>query len=487
MKIAMVASECVPFVKVGGLADVVGSLPKYLRARGHDVCVIIPKYRAIDEKKFNLERVPGRLVVPLGGNYEEVSLYRTNLPGTDVRVVFIDSRRYFHRNGIYHTTDGDYADNCERFIVFSRAALEALKFIDFQPDVVHCHDWQSGVIPAYLKTVYRIDGFYGRTASVYTIHNIAYQGHFDEGTVELGGFSRKDFTWDRLNFHNGFNFMKAGIVYADRISTVSPTYAREIMTETFGRGMEKVLASRSADLYGILNGIDYEEWNPRDDRYIASAFAPGEVQGKAVCKRDLQKACSLPAADVPVIGSVSRLDPQKGYDLVEKVLPLLLAGPVQIVMLGSGDRIIQEMLTLLSREFPDKLAVSFHFNEPLAHRIYAGADLFLMPSRFEPCGLGQMIALAYGTIPIVNRTGGLFDTVADFNPRTGSGNGFTFYPPGAAELKYALERALRAYRNKKEWKKLIDNAFNSRFPWDSSVGKYEELYRNSIANRRKFE
>jgi starch synthase len=483
MKLLFAASECVPFVKVGGLADVVGALPKFLSARGHDVRIIIPKYRKIDEQKHQLKKLPYRLLIPVGGNYEIATIMEGRIDGK-IPVYFIENKRYFDRAEVYRTPDGDYADNRERFIFFSRAVLEAVKALNFQPDIIHCHDWQTGIIPAYLKTVYRIDGFFCDTATVYTIHNMAYQGMFDADTISIAGFSWNDFVWNKLEYYGKFNFMKAALVYADMLSTVSPTYAKEIQLSGEGRGMEGILRSRTRDIVGILNGIDYGYWSSEIDPMIAEKFSKQNLAGKKACREDLQRACGLPVKDdAVIIGAVSRLDPQKGYDLVGKMAPKLLAGNVQLVILGTGDRDIQELLQLLAKSTPRKMSLNLAFNEPLAHKIYAGADLFLMPSRFEPCGLGQMIALAYGTIPVVKRTGGLADSIKDYSAVTRRGNGFVFDKASSVQLKDAIDRAMKTHKNSAAWLKLVYNALSSDFSWEKAIPRYEELYRQ--AHERK--
>lgn len=483
MKILMAVSECVPFVKVGGLADVAGALSKSLKAQGHDVRIIMPKYQAIDSQKFGLKSVPLRLQIPLGKNFEEATLKEGRLG--DVPVYFIENARYFFRPGVYRSPDGDYGDNRERFIFFSRAVLETIKAMLFQPDVIHCHDWQTGIIPAYLKSTYRTDGFFFRTRSVYTIHNIAYQGIFDRDTVDVAGLPWSEYTWDKLEFFGFFNCMKAGIVYADALTTVSPTYAREIQTDDGGRGMEGVLGSRKADLSGILNGIDYSEWDPAKDPLISANFCRDDTAGKAACKADLQKTCGLPVQPgTLLIGSVSRLDPQKGYDLVANIMPKMTDYDIQFVVLGTGDRSIQDLLADLKRHKPGKVSLNFEFNNTLAHKVYAGADAFLMPSRFEPCGLGQMIAMAYGTVPIVTKTGGLADTVEQFNARTGTGNGFVSPKIRAQDLKTAMEKALKTYLNKTAWGTIMRNDLSADFSWDRSVREYEKVYRKVLSSIR---
>lgn len=481
MKILMAASECVPFIKVGGLADVVGTLPGFLKKKKHDVRVFIPKYGQIDEKKFALKPLAQRLLIPVGKRIETATIKEGKLNG-GVTVYFIENDGYFNRPDVYRTDEGDYTDNRERFIFFSRAVIEAAKALNFRPDIIHCHDWQTAIIPALLKTSYSLDAFYNSCATVYTIHNIAYQGMFDADTLTVAGLPVADFTWDKLEYYGKFNFMKAGIVYADIISTVSPTYAREILLTEQGRGMEGTLRSKQDRLAGILNGIDYNEWNPGSDPFLAGNFSKDNTTGKALCKQNLQKEARLPQEPgTMLIGSVSRLDPQKGYDvLAEAIEELLSKNNIQLVILGNGDRDIHDLLSSFSMEYPDKISFNSGFNNTLAHKIYAGSDAFLMPSRFEPCGLGQMIALAYGTVPIVHRTGGLSDSITEFDSKTCKGNGFSYLNNTPAELAIAVNRALKIYKTRAKWKKLAANTFASDFSWEAPVEEYIRLYKKAI-------
>lgn len=485
MKILMAASECVPFVKVGGLADVVGTLPRFLKKKGNDVRIIIPKYRVIEEQKFNIKSLPIKLLIPVGNEYEEAVIWEGKMDD-DLPVYFVESARYFNRREVYGTHDGDYADNRERFIFFSRAVLEAAKALNFQPDIIHCNDWQTAIIPAYLKTIYRIDGFFIRTASAYTIHNMAYQGNFDSDTVKIANFSWSDFAWDKLEYFGRFNFMKAGLVYADVLSTVSPSYAKEIQTKEGGCGLDGILRHRSGDISGILNGIDCAEWNPAKDTAIAANFSKDNVIGKQKCKENLQRTCGL-AIDpgALLVGSVSRLDPQKGFDLVAKIIPNMVSKGIQFVILGRGDKSIQELLKRLSGDFRKRVSVHFEFNNALAHKIYAGSDVFAMPSRFEPCGISQMISLAYGTIPLVNKTGGLADTIRNFDAKTQVGNGFVFTPARSSQLRQAILRAKKLYEKKDMWKKLMRNGFASDFSWTKAVNKYIRLYNKAIGTSKQ--
>ncbi len=480
MNILMAASECVPFIKVGGLADVVGTLPKYLQENGNKVKVFLPKYQKIDEKHFKLKSLSYKLAIPIGERFETAFL-KTAVSPNGTECYFIENDKYFNRAEVYGTHEGDYHDNRERFIFFSRAVLEGAKAIGFQPDVIHCNDWQTGLIPAYLKTAYSIDGFYINTSTIFTIHNIAYQGVFKEDTIPLAGFSWRDYTWDKLEYYGKVNFLKTALVYADKISTVSPTYAKEILYEEFGRGMEKTLKTRVHDLAGILNGIDYDEWDPSKDKDIIQNFSKADISGKASCKNNLQKIFNFQQdPDCLMFGAVSRLDAQKGFELIKKVIPKFISNKVQFVFLGRGDKKIEKELSNLKTKYPAQVGTHFEFNNPLAHKIYAGCDAFLMPSLFEPCGLGQMIALTYGTIPVVHRTGGLFDTVKDFNDKTCEGNGFSFYPAEEKCFLNALKKAYKIYDDKTIWAKLVANAMRSNFSWEQSAKKYEDLYRSSL-------
>lgn len=484
MNILMVAAECVPFIKTGGLADVVGTLPKYLKQQGHDVRIIIPKYRLIDGMKYNLQTLPYKLSVFVGKEQENFRIKTCMLDG-DIPVYFIENLRYFNRLGVYGDDSGvGYGDNRERFIFFSKAAIEAVKAIMFRPDIIHCHDWHTGLIPAYLKTVNLNDGFFWNTSTIYTIHNIAFQGSFDAAsTLPMAGFSWEDYKSDKLEFYNTFNYMKAGLAYTDIISTVSPTYAKEIQGPA-GKGMEVVLQTRKNDVYGILNGIDYSYWNPETDKNLVANFSLSDYTNKKVCKKYLQEKCGFKQDENAfMLGCVSRFDMQKGFDLIMDVIGKLVNHNIQIVVLGSGDRYIKDSMLYLKSLYPDKLAVFTDYNEPLSHQIYAGVDAFLMPSKFEPCGLSQIIAMAYGTTPIVNKTGGLSDTVTDFSSGNLNGNGFVFDFYKGERFIDAVMRAYDIYKNPFLWNKVVENAFSTRFSWTKSVREYEKMY--DVAAKRK--
>jgi starch synthase len=481
MRVLLCASECVPFAKTGGLADVVSALGKILPKNKVETCVILPKYKVIDERKFRLKKIINEIIIPIGDRYEKASIWQGKLQKETI-VYFIDAGKYFAREYLYRSPEGDYPDNNERFIFFSRACLEATKAVNFQPDIIHCHDWETALIPAYLKTLYRIDAFFHKTRTVLTIHNIAYQGLYPKDTMWLAGFSWIDFTPDKLEYYDMINFLKAGIVYADVITTVSPTYAQEVQSSNeFGRGMEGVLSARKDDFYGILNGIDYDEWSPEKDKYIPARFSSKNVSNKYVCKDKLCEAVGFqPDSSIPLIGMVTRLDPQKGLELIAQSIHSILNMNLRLIILGVGDKIYQDALSLIAQEYPQKMKVRLEFNNPLAHMIYAGSDMLLIPSRFEPCGLTQMIAMAYGTIPIATKTGGLADTVADFSPENPSGNGIVIQEYSSTALISAIERAIKYYMDKNLWKILMNNAFKKKFTWDRSVKEYIKIYKIAL-------
>ncbi|MBU2567560.1 MAG: glycogen synthase [Elusimicrobia bacterium] len=480
MKIAITSFECVPFVKVGGLADVAGTLPGFIKKKGIDVRLFLPLHKKIDRKKHRIKPMKQKLLVPVGDHLEEGYVWQAKLHGS-IPVYFIENEKYFGRDDIYRTSTGDHPDNPFRFVFFSRAVLECCKSVDFKPDVIHCNDMQTGLIPAYLKTLYRIDAFFSRAATVYTIHNIAYQGIYPVDVYPVAGFGWEDFVPAKFEYFGQMNFMKAGIVYSDKITTVSPTYANEIRTTNHhGRGLEGVLAGRQKDLTGVINGIDYKEWDPSADAGIKARYSVSGREGKGECKRDLQETLNLPVSEVAVLAMVSRLDCLKGIDILCEISEKLLQLPVQLVILGTGDKAYHDLLTVISKKYPKKFSLNLRFDNPLAHKIYAGSDVFLMPSMTEPCGLGQMIAMRYGTIPVVHRTGGLADSVAEFDPSTKKGTGFLFSDYKGVSLYGAIKKALDIFRNNEEWPSLVNNAMKHDFSWDKPVKEYVKVYRSAI-------
>jgi starch synthase len=456
MKIAMVASEVVPFAKTGGLADVTGALPLALEYCGHEVIVIMPGYKCITDAKLKISRVS-----------KDVSVA---VIGKNIKVFFIENKNYFYREGLYGDKNGDYPDNLERFAFFCRRALDLLKEINFSADILHLHDWQASLIAAYLKNLYSNMSFFSRIKCILTLHNIGYQGIFAKEEFSKLGFDWKLFDVDGFEFYNKVNLLKGGIVFADFINTVSPTYAYEIQTEKLGFGLEGLLRKRKNVLSGVLNGVDYSVWDPNMDRFIIQNYSLANLENKALNKEDLQKTCLLKQdKNIPVLGMVSRLVQQKGLDIFVQGLDELCKQDVQIIILGAGDPKYQEILKAAADKYPKVISLNLKFDDPLAHKIYAGSDIFLMPSQYEPCGLGQLISLHYGTIPLVFKTGGLADTI-------NSRNGFVFSKYTEGELIKLINKAILVFKNKKKWLALINHAMECNFSWKVSADKYLALY-----------
>jgi starch synthase len=483
MRVLFAASEAAPFAKTGGLGDVAGGLPPALAGLGHDVRVVIPRYRTVDPGAYGL-KLAAAFPVPVASWQERCDVLEGRM-GKDVTVYFIDKDVYFDRPGLYSTRHGDYPDNAERFIFFSRAVLELCRALDFRPDIIHCNDWQTGLVPLYRRKLYARDRSLRGAASVFTIHNLGYQGLFWHWDLRLTGLGWDVFTPEGIEFWGKINFLKAGLVYSDVLTTVSPTYSREIQTPEYGHGLEGALTKRSADLYGILNGIDFALWDPARDKAIPQTFSAARLAGKAACKESLRERAGLPASDAPVISMVSRIVEQKGVDILAKALPEILDGGVQVVILGTGDEKYRKVLAKAESSHPGQMRFFFTFDEDLARLLYAGSDLFLMPSRYEPCGLGQMIALRYGTVPVVRKTGGLADTVADFDPKTGHGTGFVFEEYSAAALAACVRRAVGVYHDRKAWAKLVRSGMRQDFSWEHSAKEYEKVYRKAREKKQK--
>lgn len=477
MKILYVAAEAVPFAKTGGLADVAGSLPKALKADGVDVRVIMPKFGKIPEAYRNaMEHVyDGEL--PVAWRKKYVGLDKYELDG--VTYYFVDNEEYFNREGFY-----GYDDDAERFSFFSRAVLDLLQAMDFWPDVIHTNDWHAGLVNVFLKLEHMGDARYERIKTVYTIHNLKYQGVFPKDVMpDVLGLDWKYFNNGDLEFYDAVNFMKGGIIYADAVTTVSKTYAKEIQYPYFGEHLDGLLRSREQDLSGIVNGIDYDVYNPRTDKYIFETYDEGSLDRKLDNKTELQKSLGLPERrKVPLIAIVSRLVEPKGMDLVVRMMDEILQHEeIQLVVLGTGEKRYEDWFKGLAWRYPKKVSVNIYFSNELAQRIYAGADIFLMPSKYEPCGIGQLIALRYGTIPVVHQTGGLKDTVQQYNKYTQEGNGFVFENYNAHEMMYALKRALSFYGNYEIWHKIQLNAVQADYSWKRSAKEYEALYERLTA------
>ena len=490
MRIVLASSEAVPFSKTGGLADVASALAKVLDARGHHVTLIVPHYPAIQRKNLHPPRgkTDHTLLIRVGDKMHVGQIYWGELPGTRVTVLFINQPEFFDRPALYGDPQGDYSDNCARFCFFSRSVLEACRMLVLRPDVIHVNDWQTGIVPPLLESEYRAQLGFERTASVFTIHNLAYQGHFWHWDFELTGLDWRYFNWQQMEHWGGLNLLKSGISVADMVTTVSPTYAEEIATPMGGMGLDGVLATRGDDLVGILNGIDTDEWNPATDPHLPANFNRETVfEFKPACKAALQREFHLPErSDVPLFGMVSRMADQKGFDLIATAANDLLGLDAQFCFLGSGDSRYEELVRHLANSDPRKVAARIGFDNGLAHRIEAGADAFLMPSRFEPCGLNQMYSLAYGTIPVVRGVGGLKDTVVDASPKNmflGTATGIRFDEYDARALTAAVKRACEFHSKRNLWKQLVTTAMEQDFSWSRSAAEYERVYERAIAKR----
>jgi len=478
LHVAMASPEIAPFAKTGGLSDSVGSLARALEQLGLRVSLLMPAYRSVLQSGFPVEDTGVRFTVPISNRQEEGLLLKTKM-GSSISVYLIRADKYFDRDYLYGTPDGDYPDNAERFTFFARATLEVLKHDP--PSILHAHDWQSALAITFLKAQPLLYPELSSTKTVVTVHNLGYQGLFWHLDWHLLNLDWNFFTPRYLEFYGKINFLKGGIVFADAINTVSPNYAEEIKTREQGFGLEGVFQERAASLVGILNGADYSVWNPETDQLIATTYSTKNLSGKKVCKADLQRSFGLPEnPEIPVIGVVSRLTMQKGFDLLEKALDELLSRNLQFVLLGTGDRRYQRFFARAATKHSGKLAVRIAFDESLAHKVIAGSDLFLMPSRYEPCGLTQMYSLKYGTIPVVRATGGLKDTIQEFNAETGKGNGFVFVPYEVADFLAAVDRALRLFSRKRQWQTLVKNAMAADFSWDKSARVYLNLYQKLV-------
>ena len=474
MHIAFAASECVPYSKTGGLADVIGSLPRALAALGHQVSVYVPRYR--QTKLPDSATVVRSITVPFDDKYRFASVV-TGGTHSGVKMYFVECPEFFDRDGIYGTPSGDYPDNAERYALFCRCVLEASKVLGV-PHIFHCHDWQAALIPIMLRTVYAADPAFREVATVLTIHNIGYQGIFPPDTLPLLMLPWDLFTISRMEFFGQVNFLKGALATADAITTVSRKYSQEIQTAEYGFGLDGVLRDRASTVTGILNGVDYDEWSPQTDKYITARYSTGDLSGKAKCKQDLFSALGFKGVDpkLPVLGIVSRFATQKGFDLIAQIMDRLAREEMVIVALGTGERQFEEMFARMARQFPGKIAGRIAYDDALAHKIEAGADMFLMPSRYEPCGLNQIYSLKYGTPPIVRATGGLDDTVEPWDARTGKGTGFKFADYKGEALLAAIRQALLAFRDQTSWQALMRNGMAKDFSWSVSAREYGKVY-----------
>ncbi len=479
MKVLLASSEAVPFAKTGGLADVAGALPKALERIGVDVRLILPKYKGIEEKGLPINYTGVRVSVPVSQTVVEADIVESRFDG--VTAYLVERDEYFYRDNLYSTEDGDFIDNAERFVFFARAIIETVRQTGFVPDVIHCNDWQTALVPVYLNTVLRPDPLLSRISTLMTIHNLGYQGlfwHLDWHLLNLGW---EYFTPNFLEFYGKINFLKGGIVFADILNTVSRRYSQEIQTRIFGGGLDGILRTRKDDLYGIVNGIDYDEWIPEKDGFIPAPFSASDLSGKAACKAALQKAFGLPVeANGTLLASISRLADQKGFDLIAEGFEDLLSPGTQYILLGTGDRKYHDLFTGFARKYPQSFAVKIAYDNALAHLIEAGADIFLMPSRYEPCGLNQLYSLRYGTVPVVRAVGGLEDTIRDDPADADSNTGFKFREYTVDAMMGALRRALALRRDGAQWTALMKRCMGQDFSWDKSAQEYRALYEKAV-------
>ncbi len=483
LKVLFVASECAPFAKTGGLADVAGALPKALRARGIDVRVVMPLYAGMPWSE--LEVLDGSVSVPMWWGNAHARVRVGKLPGSEVPVYCLEYNRYFDRPYLYGTPAEGYPDNLERFTFLSRGSLEVCKALGFQPDVIHCNDWQTALVPVYVNTVEWGKPLHG-AATIYSIHNLAYQGVFDGGGMFITGLGREHYNAAEFEHFGALNVTKAALRHSTLLSTVSPTYAREIQTPEYGNGLDGLLAERRGDLAGILNGIDVDEWNPAADRHLPAAFDVDNLRGKATCKAALQKEAGFAVRpDVPVFGIVGRLTPQKGFDVLAHALDRVLGWDVQIVLLGTGDDDAQRFFAYVDAHRGDRFRAWLRFDNGRAHRIEAGADFFLMPSRFEPCGLNQMYSLRYGTLPVVRATGGLVDTVSNYDEATAEGTGFVFADLHPEALANTIGWAVSTWFDRpRHIQAMRERAMRQDFSWERAALQYEDLYHRAVKTRR---
>ena len=483
MKILYVSAEVVPFARTGGLGDVAGALPKTLTARGHEVRVVMPRYGSIDIEKNNLRLIRADIMVYFPDRTAAVKIYEGRLPGSNIKIYFVDNPEMFDRPGFYGEDGKDYEDNPVRFACFNMSVLWMLKGLGWRPDIIHCNDWQSALTPIFLRNLppVRDDAFFQPCRTLLTIHNLAYQCVFPPEMIAYIGLSMSLFNINGLEFYGKANLLKGGIYFSDHLSTVSKQYAKEIQSEEFGCGLQGLLGTRAETMTGILNGVDYSVWDPATDKQIPQNYSVDDLSGKALCKADLQKAIGLPEDPrIPLVGLISRLDRQKGIDVFIEAVPELVKTGAQFVILGNGSALDMALVREVAKKYPEQISAHLRFDNKLAHAIEAGADAFLMASRYEPCGLNQMYSLKYGTIPIVSRTGGLVDTVKAATPKTieaGSGTGFLFTAGDARALARTVAQALKIFQNEPEtWRKMQVNGMQKDFSWDHAAKEYERLF-----------
>jgi len=488
MKVAFISSEVFPFAKTGGLADVSSSLPAELSKLGPDIKIFMPKYYHIDERKYNLHYMwtIGEIPVRVAGKTYQVQIYKAKLPNSTVDVYFIDSPHHFQRFNLY-TND---ADEDERFILFNKAVIEFIQRIQWKPDLFHCNDWQTGIMPLLVKDNYSWDKAFDNTAFLFTIHNIAYQGKFKKSALQKAEINEKYFyPCGPVEYYNQVSFLKTGIVFSELVNTVSETYAKELLQPQYSEGMHDVLKEKKDDFCGILNGIDYDIWDPSTDKLIPYNYSLNDLSGKSKNKKFLLNQFDLEYKEnTPVIGIIARLATQKGFDIITEAMPGLVHLNAQWIVLGSGEAKYEEMLQNAAAAHPDKFSIHFDFNDKLSHLIEAAADIFLMPSQYEPCGLNQIYSLKYGTVPVVRKTGGLADTVSDWHDGKAkgldTGTGFLFNDYTGFAMEHSIKRATGLFQDKPAWKKIQQNGMSKDFSWNISAEKYYQLYLKAIQKRK---
>jgi len=475
MEILHCSSEVVPYSKTGGLADVSSALPEALTYLGHQVTVVTPLYTKVDREKHGVHSTGKSFDVTLGGRSRSFEVFEATLPG-GTRVILLSNESLFGRPELYGNRDGDYPDNHLRFAFFSAAVFRLMRSLRLRPDILHCHDWQAGLVPAYNR-LFHLD----LCGTVSTVHNLAYQGLFPAQVIPDIGLPWEIFNPEGVEFYGKVNFLKSALVYADRITTVSPTYAREIMTEEFGCGLDGVLRGRADQVHGILNGVDYEEWSPDRDPLLPAAYGPGSMDGKTVCRKALLEEYGLPPSDGPLFGVVGRLAAQKGFDLLAETLPDLVEMGASVVILGTGERAVEETITEAALRFPERVGARIAYDNGLAHRIEAGCDFFLMPSRYEPCGLNQIYSMKYGNLPVVHAVGGLEDTVVDIDEDPANGTGLKFRNFGKDAFVEVLRRAVSLYSDTAAMQAVVERGMGMDFSWEASAKAYLELYEKTLA------
>ncbi len=488
MKVAFISSEVFPFAKTGGLADVSSSLPSELSKLGADIKVFMPKYYHIDERKYNLHYMwtIGEIPVRVAGKTYPVQIYKSKLQNSNVDIYFIDSPHHFQRFNLYTNDD----DEDERFIIFNKAIIEFIQRIQWKPDLFHCNDWQTGIMPLLVKDNYSWDQAFNNTAFLFTIHNIAYQGKFKKTVLQKAEINEKHFyPCGPVEYYNQFSFLKTGIAFSEIVNTVSETYAKELLQPQYGEGMHNVLLEKKDDFCGILNGIDYDIWDPETDKLIPYNYSSNDLSGKLKNKKFLHNQFNLEYKDnVPLIGIIARLAHQKGFDIISDAMPGLVRLNAQWIVLGSGENKYEEMLQNASTAHPDKFSIHFDFNDKLSHLIEAASDIFLMPSHYEPCGLNQIYSLKYGTVPVVRKTGGLADTVEDWNECKAkgldTGTGFSFNDYTGFAMEHSIKRAVGLFQDKPAWEKIQRNGMAKDFSWNKSAEKYFLLYLKAIQKRK---